>query len=129
MTIIAGNFREILALRGRIVLLTRTAEIALPFEDLAERRFADVVSTRGWADPYGPLLAWGRIHSAREHGLLSCDQVRYVTKVYRIPCTDVVWVGSRGDALLEVGLHLRHQASRNFGDELTRHWWIKEERP
>ena len=121
------TFRDILDMRGRIALFTPFADLGLRYEQMAARHHAQVIHTRGWADPYGPLLAWNRIHSAREYGLLSCDQVRYTTKPYNIPCTDVVWVGPRGDALVEVSLHQRHQATLRLGDEFTRHWCLKGE--
>lgn len=94
----AATLLEILAYRGRVVIFTPTAELGLKAEQLAERHHAQVITTRGWADPYGPLSTWQRMHSAREYALLSCNQTTYTTG-YKLPCTDLVWVGDTGDQL------------------------------
>ncbi len=104
----ATTFKEILDQRGRILLFTPNAIVGLRFEQAAERASTPVIHTRGWADVYGPLALWHRIHASREVGLLSCDQHRYVMEVKReIPATDVVWVGAMGHPLNEPMLWLR----------------------
>ncbi len=89
------TFTEILASRGRVVLFTPNATVGLRFEQVALRNSMPVIHTRGWADPYGPLGEWARVHTARDRGVLSCDQHRYVTGM-KIPATDLVWVGPIG---------------------------------
>ena len=69
----AGRFSEILALRGRIVLFSPSALLSVQFEQFAERNHAQVICTRGFADPHVRLGAWHRLHATREFGLLSCD--------------------------------------------------------
>lgn len=91
----AQSFNEILALRGRIALFTPSAAVALPFEQAAARVFAQIVSTRGVPDKYGPLSAWTRLHASREFALFSLDQSTWVHGV-RFPATDLVWVGEMG---------------------------------
>lgn len=93
----AGRFSEILALRGRIVLFSPSALLSVQFEQFAERNHAQVICTRGFADPHVPLGAWHRLHASREYGLLSCDQRVYPGKA--IPATDVAWIGDTGDAM------------------------------
>lgn len=92
---VASSFSEILALKGRIVIFTGTAEIGLKFEQAAERSGATVICTRGWADKVAPLAPWMRLHSCREHGVLSCNQQTYITG-FKLPATDLVWVGDTG---------------------------------
>lgn len=94
----AKSFTDVLAYRGRILLFTPNAAIGLRLEKQAEYHHAQVICTRGWADASAPLHAWSRIAAAREYGVLSCDQHRYVQGV-RIACTDIVWVGDTGDVL------------------------------
>lgn len=94
----ARSFKEVLDKRGRIVLFTATATIGLRLEQEAERNHAQVVSTRGWADKWGPMGQWGRIHRCREFGLLSCNQATY-TGAKLIFGTDFVWVGETGDPM------------------------------
>ena len=91
----ATSFTEVLKARGRIVIFTPSAIVGLRFEQHAERNNAQVVCTRGWADKFGPISAWNRIHASREFGVLSCDQQRYMnaTTLYG---TDFVWVGETG---------------------------------
>lgn len=96
--IAAKSFTEILALRGRIVLFTASAAVALPLEQVAERQYFQIVTVRGWADIYGPISQWRRLHDSREHGLISCD-IRSFGPGVRLPATDVVWVGETGDVL------------------------------
>jgi hypothetical protein len=120
------TFRDILAHRGRIVVFTPNAVVALAFEQMAERQHAQVVCTRGWADPYGPLLAWNRIYAAREYGVLSCDQKRYI-EGYKIHATDLVWVGNPGDPDVEVWLYTRRMKALHLGDEHARQWMIGEQ--
>lgn len=91
----AKSFEEILALRGRILLFTPTASIALPFEQAAIRRSAELVCTRGVVDATVPLSAWTRLQREQAFSVLSCDQVRYIHSVH-IPATDIVWVGETG---------------------------------
>ena len=91
----AKSFKEILDRRGRIVLFTPSAALGLKFEQQAERAYATVVTTRGWADRYGPISAWNRLHQAREFGMLSCDQKTYTNGV-TLHGTDFVWVGDAG---------------------------------
>lgn len=121
------TFREILSYKGRIVLFTAHHQIGLRHELVAERAMLQVVHTRGWADPYGPLGIWLRLHASREPGLLSCDQMRY-TRGFTIPATDLVWVGSPGDKQIHVGLHMRYEAAmRVCGGEDVRRWTIPED--
>lgn len=120
------TFRDILNLRGRIVLFTATSDIGLLFERMAETYNMPVIHTRGWADPYGPLGTWARIHAAREYGVFSCDQRRYVAG-YKVPATDLVWVGSVGDPVAAPHIHHRHQqAMQNCGDADVRRWLLQE---
>jgi hypothetical protein len=86
-----------------------------------------VVCTRGWADPYGPLALWHRIHAARDYGVFSCDQHRYVQGV-RLPATDLVWVGPTGDVLHVSHIWRRYQQAMNrCGDDpLVRKWTLRE---
>lgn len=91
----ARSFTDILAQRGRIVIFTPSASVGLKFEQLAERQHATVITTRGWADRFGPLSTWQRLHDARDFGVLSLCQTRYVTGV-KVHCTDLVWVGDMG---------------------------------
>lgn len=121
----AKSFNDILALRGRIVIFTPNAAIGLKFEQHAERHHAQVVCTRGHADPYIPLGQWSRIHAAREYGVLSCDQRRWVTGV-RMPATDLVWVGPMGDPFVETNLWACFSQAMGrveFGEECRR-WTI-----
>lgn len=94
----ATSFTEILNRRGRIVLFTPSAIIGLRLEQMAERAHAQVVHTRGWADRFGPLGVWNRIHQSREFGLLSCNQATYVNATV-LRGTDFVWVGETGDPM------------------------------
>lgn len=119
-----SKFREILDLRGRIVLFTQSASVGLRFEQYAERHHARVVCTRGWADIYGPLLEWTRIHHAREHGVLSCDQVRYLNGV-QVQGTDYVWVGACFDHPLQ--LQRYNRAAQMAFDYSARIWTLGEE--
>lgn len=120
------TFRDIINLRGRIVLFTATSDIGLLFERMAETYNMPVIHTRGWADPYGPLGVWTRIHAAREYGVFSCDQKRYVNG-YKVPATDLVWVGSVGDPVAAPHVHFRHQqAMQNCGDADVRRWLLRE---
>lgn len=105
----SDRFRDILALRGRIVIFTPNATVGLTFEQAAERAYAQVITTRGWADHYAPLNLWRRIHSSREYGVLSCDQQRYIGVNLVIPATDFVWVGPTGDHFNETHLFNRYQ--------------------
>lgn len=91
----AKSFTEVLAFRGRILLFSPNAAVALVFEQHAERLHAQVVCTRGVEDASIPLSRWHRIHASREFGLLSCDQARYTHGV-PIPATDIVWIGETG---------------------------------
>lgn len=121
------TFKSILALRGRIVLFTANPLVGLRHERVAERLGFQVIHTRGWADPYGPLGTWKRLHDAREYGLLSCDQMRY-TRGYVIPATDLVWVGAAGDDRIERGLKLRYEAAMRVCQAPdVRHWTIPED--
>lgn len=122
----ASSFTSILALRGRVVIFTPSAIVGLRFEQHAERHHAQVVTTRGWADATGPLHAWGRIHASREYGVLSCDQQRYVTG-FRLPCTDLVWVGDCGDPYHSAYLWSKFQQAMNRAhgqDEPARQWTL-----
>lgn len=124
----AQSFTSILAMRGRVVIFTPSASVGLRFEQHAERHHAKVVTTRGWADASGPLHTWGRIHASREYGVLSCDQQRYV-KGFRIPCTDLVWVGDFGDPLHVPHLWLAFQKAMARSDdqlEPARQWTLSE---
>jgi hypothetical protein len=121
------TFRQILSYKGRIVLFTANAAIGLRHERVAERHSVPVIHTRGWADPYGPLGTWSRLHASREPGMLSCDQMRY-TRGYVIQATDLVWVGSTGDEQIERGLRLRYEAAmRVCQTEDVRRWVLKED--
>lgn len=120
------RFRDVLALRGRIVIFTPNTVVGLKFEQAAERAHAQVIHTRGWADAYGPLGMWHRIHAARDYAVLSCDQHRYVTG-FRIPCTDLVWVGPGGDEHVELWLYTRRMQALHRGDEFTRQWMLGED--
>lgn len=127
MIITGKTFRDVLALRGRIVIFTPNAVVGLRFEQAAERAHAQVVCTRGWADPYGPLGLWNRIHNSRDYAVLSCDQKRYVEGLTRMPGTDFVWVGPTGDPDVEVWLYSRCQKALHLGDEFARAWVLGEE--
>lgn len=121
------TFKSILALRGRIVLFTANPVVGLRHERVAERAGIPVIHTRGWADPYGPLGTWKRLHDCREPGLLSCDQVRY-TRGYVIPATDLVWVGKTGDSQIERALMMRYDAAMRVCQfEDVRKWVIAED--
>lgn len=114
------TFRDILAHRGRIVLFTPSASVALPFELAAERIFATVICMRGQADPYIPISAWNRVCASREYGLLSLGQITHSHGLH-VPATDLVWVGPN-DGYLEV--HYK-QAMRRAGDHPDlRRWHI-----
>lgn len=127
MTITTNKrFRDVLALRGRIVIFTPNALVGLKFEQAAERAHAQVVHTRGWADAYGPLGLWNRIHNSRDYAVLSCDQQRYV-EGYKVHGTDYVWVGPTGDPDVEVFLHTRCQKALHLGDEFARAWVLGED--
>lgn len=102
----AKSFTEILAKRGRIVIFTANAQVGLRFEQVAERNHARVIHTRGWADPYGPLGEWGRIHNSRDYGVLSCNQTTYAGG-FKIPATDLVWVGETGNPSSNASLWAR----------------------
>ncbi len=112
----ARSFTEVLDLRGRIVLFTPTAAIGLRLEQLAERHHAQVVTTRGWADAIGPLHTWSRIHTCREYGVLSCDQVRYIHG-FKLEATDLVWVGETGDPVHQAWLWARFSQAMSRGIE------------
>lgn len=94
------SIKTVLAHRGRILLFTPNAQCALPIEQAAERFGATVVHTRGWADPYGPVSTWVRIAENAEFGLFSATAQRYA-EGYKIPCTDIVWVGHTGNPVHE----------------------------
>ena len=127
MTVMHANtFKNILALRGRIVIFTPNSVVGLKFEQAAERAHAQIIHTRGWADAYGPLGLWNRIHAARDYALLSCDQHRYV-EGYKVHGTDYVWIGPAGDPNVEVFLYARCQKAMHLGDEFARHWLIGED--
>ncbi len=118
-----SSFSDILALRGRVIVFTPSAPVGLRFEQFAERHHATVVCTRGWADIYGPLLQWTRIHHAREYGVLSCDQTTYFNGV-QLPATDYVWVGNCFDTPTQV---MRHQKAAQMAlDHEARLWTIAE---
>lgn len=120
------NWRDILRLRGRIVLFTQSAQVGLRFEQAAERDGVPVIHTRGWADRYGPLGQWKRIHDAREYGVLSCD-CRYAVKTL-IPGTDFVWVGTTGNPLTEPTLwHLWQRAMEMPANPEVRRWRLDED--
>lgn len=121
-----ATFREILALRGRIVIFTPNALVGLKFEQAAERAHAQVVCTRGWADPYGPLLAWNRIHASREYGVLSCDQKRYI-EGFKIHGTDFVWVGDGGDYEVHAWLFWRRMKALSLAGDLGWRWMVAED--
>ena len=90
----AASFKDILDLRGRIVIFTASASVGLKFEQMAERHHAQVVTIRGWADKSAPLYAWRRLHDTREFGLLSLTQANVAG--FRVHATDLVWVGDMG---------------------------------
>lgn len=113
----AKSFKEILDHRGRIVLFTPSASLGLRFEQEAERAYAVVVSTRGWADRYAPLSAWNRLHQCREFGLLSCDQKTYANGT-TLHGTDFVWVGDAGHPLQRPHIWLAFSHCMNRGDQL-----------
>lgn len=114
------TFRDILAHRGRIVLFTPSASVALPFELAAERIFATVICMRGQADPYIPISAWNRVHATRQHGLLSLSQMVHSRGIL-VPATDIVWVGPKDHHLEE----LYHRAMQRAGDDPDlRRWHI-----
>ena len=112
----AKSFKEVLDLRGRIVLFTPTAAVGLRLEQQAERSHAQVIHTRGWADPIGPLHAWSRIHACRDYGVLSCDQMRYIHG-FKLECTDIVWVGETGDPVHQAWLWARFSQAMSRGIE------------
>jgi len=115
---------DILAHRGRVVVFTSSASLGLKIEQLAERHHAQVVCTRGWADIYGPLLQWNRIHLAREYGLLSCDQRTYLNGI-QLPGTDYVWIGNCFDHPEQL---LRYnKAGQMSMDHEARFWTIGED--
>lgn len=118
-----SNFKEILAMRGRIVVFTATHPVGLLVERLAERHHAQVVCTRGWADIYGPLLQWNRVNQAREYGVLSCDQRTYLNGI-QLPGTDYVWVGNCFDTP-EILSRYRRAADMAM-DHQARLWTIAE---
>lgn len=124
----ATSFKEILDLRGRIVLFTPNAIVGLRFEQMAERNHATVIHTRGWADKYAPLQQWHRIHATRDYAVFSCDQHTYITGV-RIPATDIVWVGHYGDPRRDSYTWIRFsQAMGRAGDDPdVRLWTIGEQ--
>jgi len=121
------TFRDILAHRGRVVVFTPNSVVGLAFEQMAERHHAQVVCTRGWADSYGPLLAWNRIYAAREYGVLSCDQHRYVHG-FHLHATDLVWVGPTGDILhvSHIWRRYQHAMLRAGDDPMIRKWALGE---
>lgn len=94
----AKSFTEVLSLRGRIVLFSPSAAIAVRFETVAEWNHARIVHTRGIEDSYVPLSEWQRVWNSGEYAVLSCDQHRYINGV-RIQATDIVWVGETGHHL------------------------------
>jgi hypothetical protein len=110
------------------VLFTPTAAVALPFEQHAERSYAKVIHTRGWADAFGPVSEWHRIHQCREHGVFSCDQVRFTTGVI-LPATDLVWVGETGNLLHLPHIHQRfiNAMNRPFDPENPPRQWLLAE--
>ncbi len=124
---ITKSFTDILALRGRIVIFTNSAPVGLRFEQHAERHHATVITTRGWADAYGPLGAWQRIHTQRDYGVLSCDQQRYVKPEFYLPATDIVWVGDIGDPLHVAHKWAAFQQAMDRGGSDTRHWLCAED--
>jgi hypothetical protein len=110
-------------------LFTPTASIGLRFEQLAERQHAQVIHTRGWADSFGPISLWQRIHDTREYGVLSCDQQRYVLGM-KIMCTDIAWVGSTGDPVKEPHLWTRFSQAMSRGidsEDPPRLWMLPED--
>lgn len=118
-----SNFKEILAMRGRIVVFTATHPVGLRVEQMAERNYAHVVCTRGWADIYGPLHSWNRISQSREYGVLSCDQRTYLNGI-QLPGTDYVWVGNCFDTP-EILSRYRRAADMAM-DYQARLWTIAE---
>lgn len=126
-----STFKEILAHRGRVVVFTPNAAVGLTFEQYAERAHAQVICTRGWADPYGPIGLWHRACAAREYAVLSCDQHRYVTG-FRIPATDLVWVGNTGSLHVDSHIFQRYSQAMNRSYDLAdtglelRRWAIGE---
>lgn len=125
-----STFKDILAFRGRILLFTPNASIALPMEQYAEAHHVQVISSRGWADSYGPIGIWRRVHAAREAGVFSADQVRYAGTTLPLPCTDIVWIGPRGHPVHEPLLHLRWRMTMREEDQtldaLVRRWTLDE---
>lgn len=125
------TFTDILALRGRVVIFTPNAPVGLRFEQHAERHHAQVITTRGWADRLAPMSIWQRLHVNREYGLLSCDQHTYTHRIH-IPATDLVWVGSVGDAVNEIALSERYHQAMSRASHLeimghqVRKWLIGE---
>lgn len=125
----ATSFRSILALRGRIVLFTATAPVGLIFEQVAERDHAKVIHSRGWADSYGPVGEWHKLHHSREYGVFSADQQRYVGDI-PLPATDLVWVGETGNPHTEP--HLWQRFSQAMSKDISaleppRLWLISED--
>lgn len=123
----ANSFKEVLDRRGRIVIFTPSASVGLRFERMAERYGAQVVTTRGWADRYGPISTWNRIHQSREFGVLSCCQTRYTQSVM-LHGTDFVWVGETGHPERMPHLWLAFSQSMSRGDtDNPPHLWLLHE--
>lgn len=128
----AKSFKDILALRGRVVIFTASAAIGLRFEQCAERNHAAVVATRGWADFTIPLGQWSAVHRNREYGVLSCDQRTFVTG-FRLPATDLVWVGDIGDPVncdwrwASVQQAMARAAHLENEGQIVRKWLIAED--
>jgi hypothetical protein len=114
----ATSFTEVLRQRGRIVIFTPSATVGLRFEQHAERHHAQVVTTRGWADRFGPISTWNRIHDSGEFGVLSCDQQRYMNAT-TLKGTDFVWVGETGHPLNLPYLWAAFSNSMSRGDPLN----------
>lgn len=122
------TFKQILSYKGRIVLYTANHIVGLRHEKVAERYGFPVIHTRGWADIYGPIGTWQRMHLAREYGLLSCDQLRYTRPGLRLPATDLVWVGEVRDDPTHVLLRMRYDTAMAAWDAPdVRRWTIPED--
>lgn len=122
-----SRFRDVLAHRGRIILFTKTASVGVVFEQMAERNHAQVICTRGWADPTGPIQAWHRILAARDYGVLSCDQRTYLSGAWRLGGTDYVWVGDCFDTPDVHARYLRACAKAREQGVDVRFWTLSED--
>ena len=126
-----NQLQEVLALRGRIILVAPSAAVAIRFESVAAWNHAKIVQTRGIEDSFTPLSEWRRIWNIGEYAVLSCDQYRYVDGP-QIPATDIVWIGETGHPYNTPHIWLRFCQAMSRADRIeegarpVRPWLIDE---